>query len=63
MLLVEELDRNQWWVLLRPVCGYCGWSWSVGKEGQILCLNPESFGLAVEVREDLRTNWLLVQFS
>jgi hypothetical protein len=24
------------------VCGYCGWSWSVGKEGQILCLNPES---------------------
>jgi hypothetical protein len=24
------------------ICGYCGWSWSVGKGGQILCLNPES---------------------
>ena len=24
------------------ICGHCGWSWSVGKDGQILCLNPES---------------------
>jgi hypothetical protein len=24
------------------ICGYCGWSWSAGKDGQILCLNPES---------------------
>jgi hypothetical protein len=24
------------------ICGYCGCSWSVGKDGQLLCLNPES---------------------
>jgi hypothetical protein len=28
--------------LRQRICGYCGWSWSVGKDGQILCLNPES---------------------
>jgi hypothetical protein len=24
------------------VCGECGWSWAVGKHGQLLCANPES---------------------
>jgi hypothetical protein len=23
-------------------CGYCGWSWAAGKDGQLLCLNPGS---------------------
>jgi hypothetical protein len=28
--------------LRQRICGSCGWSLSVGKDGQILCLNPES---------------------
>jgi hypothetical protein len=28
--------------LPQGICGYCGWSWSVGKDGHILCLNPGS---------------------
>ena len=35
-------ESNPQDTLRQGICGYCGWSWSAGKDGQILCLNPES---------------------
>jgi hypothetical protein len=31
-----------WTASRQRICGYSGWSWSVGRDGQLLCLNPES---------------------
>ena len=38
----SQRQFNSQETLRQGICGYFGWSWSAGKDGQILCLNPES---------------------